>query len=143
MKHVFDGTSLNANLEGEVFLKLKKALPLLNEFEALKNTYSVEEFGKIRARIIDELDQTLRNKNHDRFALFAAQELLGKASVIEARTLFPPKKESENHADVDDIADKIKLVMGADCEVVFQYVDDIAPSGSGKYLYTKSNVAAV
>lgn len=52
------------------------------------------------------------------------------------------KNSPENHADVDDIADKIKLVMGADCEVVFQYVDDIAPSGSGKYLYTKSLIAA-
>ncbi|MCW1930176.1 MAG: phenylacetate--CoA ligase family protein [Candidatus Kerfeldbacteria bacterium] len=52
------------------------------------------------------------------------------------------KNSQENHADVGDIADKIKLVMGNECEVTFQYVDDIAPSGSGKYLYTKSLIAA-
>lgn len=38
--------------------------------------------------------------------------------------------------DIDRITENIKLVMGEDCRVVLNYCDNIAPSPSGKYLYT-------
>jgi len=42
--------------------------------------------------------------------------------------------------EMRDIGDKIKLVMGQNCDVNFAFVDDIQPTRSGKYLYTVSNV---
>lgn len=50
------------------------------------------------------------------------------------------KNTEANQADVEDMIAKIQLVMGTDCVVRIEYVDDIPPSASGKYLYTKSLV---
>jgi phenylacetate-CoA ligase len=41
---------------------------------------------------------------------------------------------------LDEIATKTRAVMGDDCAVVFEFVDEIAPSHSGKYRYTVSEV---
>ncbi len=43
-------------------------------------------------------------------------------------------------SDRSDIEDKIRLVMGKDCKVFFHQADDIAPTSSGKYRYTISEV---
>jgi len=53
---------------------------------------------------------------------------------------FVVKGGEENGADLRDISDKIKLVMGNDCDVRFQFPQDIPPSRSGKTLYTVSNI---
>ena len=37
-----------------------------------------------------------------------------------------------------DIENKIKLVMGQDCTVIWEFVDTIPETKSGKYIYTKS-----
>ena len=42
--------------------------------------------------------------------------------------------------DLIEIENKIKLVMGNDCEVVFEYVEQILPLKSGKYRYTISEL---
>lgn len=39
-----------------------------------------------------------------------------------------------------DIEDNIKLVMGQDCKIIWDFVDEIPKTKSGKYLYTKSLV---
>jgi phenylacetate-CoA ligase len=39
-----------------------------------------------------------------------------------------------------DIISAIQRVMGQDCKVEFQYVEDIKPTATGKYLYTLSEV---
>ena len=39
-----------------------------------------------------------------------------------------------------DIDTKIKLVMGQDCKIKWDFVDDIPKTANGKYLYTKSMV---
>ncbi len=39
-----------------------------------------------------------------------------------------------------DIEDKIKLVMGKDCQIIWEFVDEIRKTPQGKYLYTKSLV---
>ena len=43
-------------------------------------------------------------------------------------------------AELDEIAAKTRLVMGDDCQVAFEFVDEIPASGSGKYRYTISEV---
>lgn len=42
--------------------------------------------------------------------------------------------------DQAEVEEKIKLVLGAGCEVVFEFVEDLAPSASGKYRYTISRL---
>lgn len=39
-----------------------------------------------------------------------------------------------------DIEDKIKLVMGKDCKIIWEFIEQILRTESGKYLYTKSLV---
>jgi phenylacetate-CoA ligase len=45
------------------------------------------------------------------------------------------KKETEN------ISNKIRLAMGHDCRIDYEFVKSIAPTASGKYRYTISKVA--
>ncbi len=42
--------------------------------------------------------------------------------------------------DIARISEKIRHVMGGECQVRFDMVDTIEPSPSGKYLYTRSDV---
>jgi phenylacetate-CoA ligase len=42
--------------------------------------------------------------------------------------------------ELDEIVRETRLVMGADCKVDFEFLDDIAPSPSGKYRYAVSHV---
>lgn len=44
--------------------------------------------------------------------------------------------KEKNEKDMEDMENKIKFVMGKDCTVKFEFVDEIEPSKSGKYLYT-------
>lgn len=46
-----------------------------------------------------------------------------------------------NEPEKRDIEEKIKLVMGKDCKVVWEVVDEIPKTKSGKYLYTESLLA--
>jgi phenylacetate-coenzyme A ligase PaaK-like adenylate-forming protein len=50
-------------------------------------------------------------------------------------------KEGEiSKADLSDIEKKIKIVMGNECKVVFEFVDHIPKTKTGKFLYTISKV---
>lgn len=42
--------------------------------------------------------------------------------------------------ELDEITDKVKVLMGAECKVAFDFVDEIPPTASGKYRYTISEV---
>jgi phenylacetate-CoA ligase len=68
-----------------------------------------------------------------------------KFQVIQktySRILFRiAKSEMEPAAnELKEIANKTRVVMGADCQVEFEFVADIPPSHSGKYRYTISEV---
>ena len=43
-------------------------------------------------------------------------------------------------SELNEITEKIQAVMGKDCRVKYEFVNDIAPSSSGKYLYAVSKV---
>ena len=45
-------------------------------------------------------------------------------------------------SELEDIAAKARLVMGADCRVDFEFPGDLPPHPSGKYRYTISEVSA-
>ncbi|AKB37909.1 putative capsular polysaccharide biosynthesis protein [Methanosarcina siciliae C2J] len=58
-------------------------------------------------------------------------------TVVLVKIVLKDKKDEKMLAKIDI---SIKKVMGDDCEVRFDFVDVIAPSKSGKYLYTISEV---
>lgn len=43
--------------------------------------------------------------------------------------------------NIRDIKQKIQLVMSKDCEIEFEFVDEILPTKSGKYMYTVCEIA--
>jgi acyl-coenzyme A synthetase/AMP-(fatty) acid ligase len=43
-----------------------------------------------------------------------------------------------NESEKKDIEEKIKLVMGADCQVIWEFVDEIPKTPQGKHHYTRS-----
>jgi len=49
-------------------------------------------------------------------------------------------KDKVNESEKKDIENKIKLVMGQDCQIIWDFVDEIPKTSQGKYLYTKSLV---
>jgi phenylacetate-CoA ligase len=55
---------------------------------------------------------------------------------VAGPTPRPPSSELE------EIAAKARLAMGADCRVDFEFVPDVPPHPSGKYRYTISEVSA-
>jgi phenylacetate-CoA ligase len=50
--------------------------------------------------------------------------------------LEPGVSQLEIQANLDPISEKIRAVMGPSCAVSHDFVDDIPPTKSGKYLYT-------
>jgi phenylacetate-CoA ligase len=60
-------------------------------------------------------------------------------SNVEFRVV--PHRTNFDRAEIEDIAVKTRLVLGADCQVQFHLVDDLPPSPSGKFRYTISEVS--
>ena len=65
------------------------------------------------------------------------QVIQKRFNLIEIKIVLNNKK---SESDMTEIVDNIKIVMGQDCKVEFEFVDDIEPLKSGKYLYTVSEV---
>jgi len=53
-----------------------------------------------------------------------------------------PLHKAKYDSSLEDIRNKIKLVMGDECRVFFEMKEEIMTSPSGKYRYTISNVAS-
>jgi len=60
-------------------------------------------------------------------------------SLVDANDATDPLETYRD--ELADLTAKIRLVMGDDCEVTYEFVDEIAPTDSGKYRYTISKVA--
>ncbi|MBD3196716.1 MAG: phenylacetate--CoA ligase family protein [Candidatus Lokiarchaeota archaeon] len=79
--------------------------------------------------------------------LFYFREGIKKFQVIQNEIehivikIVPQDDQKINKDFEDDIINKIKIVMGKDCKIGFQYVSDIPPPSSGKFRYTISNVS--
>lgn len=55
-------------------------------------------------------------------------------------TVYIVPDQDVNDSDIQEIENKIKLVMAESCDVNFQFVDNIPRNASGKYRYTISEV---
>ena len=74
------------------------------------------------------------------------KDFISKFQVVQKEYNFVVIKlvlrdETKFNSYKKKIIDSIQMVMGLDCKVEFEFVDNINPSKSGKYLYTISEVA--
>ena len=53
------------------------------------------------------------------------------------RILIVPKGDADD-SERNEVESKIKLLMGQDCQIIWEFVDEIPKTQSGKYLYIKS-----
>jgi len=84
--------------------------------------------------------------------VFFLQDWVAKFQVIQeapdlirARIVLRtdlPEFDDAKAAGMDEIVRKVRLAMGDECAVAFEFVDDIAPSDSGKYRFTISKLEA-
>jgi phenylacetate-CoA ligase len=58
--------------------------------------------------------------------------------IVPREQVGDPKKSHQK--EINAITEKIRLVMGKDCRIGYQFVSDIAPTPSGKYRCTISKV---
>ena len=61
----------------------------------------------------------------------------------EIEIIFVPNASISDHhmkKEQESINDKIRVVMGNDCRIVWSSVDEIPKTESGKYIYTRSMV---
>lgn len=76
--------------------------------------------------------------------LFYFRDWLRQFQVVQTDynkiTCFIVPQNEPVTSDMNDIKDKIQKVMGKDCEIRFDAVEQIQPSKSGKFLYTRCEV---
>ena len=61
-----------------------------------------------------------------------------RARIVRRKDM--PDVGAAEAAGLEEIVHKVHLAMGDDCNVAFEFVNDIAPSASGKYRFTVSKV---
>lgn len=61
-------------------------------------------------------------------------------SVNHINIKIVSESESPIESDIDSIKEKIRLVMGKQTDISFDFVEEISPTASGKYRYTISKV---
>lgn len=62
-------------------------------------------------------------------------------SEIVFKIIKNPSDFQPNQEELNEIVAKCRLVMGNDCKVIFEFVNEIPPITSGKYRYTISEVS--
>lgn len=102
---------------------------------------------KITGRNVDvfrKIDGTLVDGEYFTHLLYF-KDWVRKFQVVQkdySHVVFRIVKTDVDYApeDLADIQEKTKIVMGEDCIVSIEFLDDIPPSESGKYRYTISEV---
>jgi len=104
---------------------------------------------KVSGRVTDHFKKRDGTILHGEYFthLFYFKKGIEKFQVIQKEfekvvCLIVKKQEEElSKEELEDIKNKIKLVMGDNCKVEFEFVDEIPATNSGKYRYTLSEVA--
>ncbi|MCA9189490.1 MAG: hypothetical protein KDA99_27895 [Planctomycetales bacterium] len=106
-----------------------------------------QRLGTVRGRIVDTfkaVDGTLVDGEYFTHLMYlrdwvrsfqVVQSSLNLVTFRVVRTASATPQE-----DLDEIKSKTKLALGDECSVVFEFVDDILPSKSGKTRYTISEI---
>ncbi len=154
-----DGFPVPSGEEGNILVTnlSNYAMPLVRYFIGDRGALSKNQecscgrtgqiLAYISGRTIDSFkkkDGTLVSGVYFAHLLFY-REWLNKFQVIQkdySSLIFRIVRKSDQipEQDLQDIVRKARMVMGEDCEVSFEYVDEIPNLASGKYRYTISEV---
>jgi phenylacetate-CoA ligase len=102
--------------------------------------------GRVTGRITDHFVKEDRTIIHGEYFthLFYLKDWVASFQVIQEDyrriKILVVLKENINEPEKKDIEDKIRLIMGQDCQLIWDFVDEIPATPEGKYLYTKSLV---
>jgi phenylacetate-CoA ligase len=103
-------------------------------------------FEKITGRITDHFILKNGTRIHGEYFthLFYLKDWVEKFQIIQEdyskiRLMVVARGEVSDHCK-HDIDTKIRLVMGQECKIEWNFVDSIPKTATGKYLYTKSLV---
>lgn len=102
---------------------------------------------RVLGRTSDFFINTNKEKVHGEYFthLFYGKNWVKNFQVVQKKTdaielNLSVDKEIFNEIELDDIKDKIRLVMGKDCHIQTNFLKKIPPTKSGKYRYTISEV---
>lgn len=108
--------------------------------------------GQILQDVTGRISDVIRTKDGNTVSthyfgalLMSFHKWIGKYQVIQKNfsslIIKVVKLDEDDHqADINEIRAKTRLAMGDDCEVIFEVVDDIPASSSGKYRYIRSEI---
>jgi phenylacetate-CoA ligase len=74
----------------------------------------------------------------DRFQVVQESTTHVRARIVTRGDL--PDLDALKAAGMAEIVEKVRLALGEDCQVSFEFVDELEPSASGKYRFTVSKV---
>ena len=74
----------------------------------------------------------------EKFQIVQEERALVRMRIVPTADVGDPRETEPD--DIAEIRERIEYVMDDDCRVEFEFVDDIAPTDSGKYRYIVSNV---
>ena len=103
-------------------------------------------FKEVSGRVVNHFITKMRDIVHGQYFIhvFYFRDWIKKFQVVQKDydliKVYIVLTKERNEKDMEDIENKIKLIMGKDCKVEFEFVDEIEPSKSGKYLYTVCEV---
>jgi phenylacetate-CoA ligase len=103
---------------------------------------------KVLGRTLGYFKKTDGSLVHSHFLVQALffRDWIKRFQVIQDRLghiLIKVQLKENNEApkeDINDIREKTYILMGDDCQVDFEFIDDIQRTQSGKFLYTICNV---
>jgi phenylacetate-CoA ligase len=116
-----------------------------------RSTCSCGRSGQILARVLGRDTDQIRRRDgtlidEGYFSGFLSyKDWVRKYQIIQKdydRIVYRIVKAEADYAphELDEIVDGIRTLMGAECRVEFEFLDDIPASSSGKYRYTISEV---
>ena len=116
-----------------------------------KKNDALDRYGQVLERVLgrtvdafEAKDGTLIDGEYFTHLLYF-RDWVWKFQVVQknhSRIVFRIIKSTSDYlpAELDEITAKIKVVMGDDCTVEFEFVDELLPNVSGKYRYTISEI---
>jgi len=149
------GEPLPPGTEGNIVLTCltNYAMPLIRYWigdrgALLPPCNGAQRFDQVFGRTVDVFrrrDQTLIDGEYFTHLLYF-RPWVSKFQVVQKdyqRVLFKiiSGKEGPHRDELEEITERTRLVMGRDCQVEFEFTQDLPPQSNGKYRYTISELS--
>jgi len=148
-----DGRPCAAGKEGDIVVTCLEnfSMPLIRfkigDRGVLSNDKPLRRLSSVTGRITDHFvcrDGTIIHGEYFSH-LFYFKDWVKRFQIVQTDydrvTCFIVLQHDPVASDIADIESRIQAVMGRKCEVRFNSVEDIQPSKSGKFLYTRCEVS--